>query len=93
MRNKRTGYSPDFNPIERLWRWFKGEFTHNVCWSTKAALKRYLTEKIAELPSHVKAMKGVMRQEVARLATVFAFYDTLCPFSTLAMEAGKDFSG
>ena len=22
-------YSPDFNPIERLWKWFKGQFTHN----------------------------------------------------------------
>jgi len=24
-------YSPDFNPIECLWRWLKTEFTHNKC--------------------------------------------------------------
>jgi transposase len=22
-------YSPDFNPIERLWRWMKTEYTHD----------------------------------------------------------------
>lgn len=86
-------YSPDFNPSECLWRWFKGEFTHNACWSTKAALKRHLAEKVAELPKHVEAMKGVMRQETARLAAVFTFYDTPCPFPTLVVEGGKDFSG
>lgn len=26
-------YSPDFNPIERLWRWMKTEYTHNQCWA------------------------------------------------------------
>lgn len=24
-------YSPDFNPVERLWRWMKTEYTHNRC--------------------------------------------------------------
>lgn len=86
-------YSPDFNPIERLWRWFKGEFTHNVCWSTHKALKRYLVEKLAELPNHLAAMRGVMRQEIARLEAAFTFYDTPCPFSTLVEVGGKNFSG
>jgi transposase len=86
-------YSPDFNPIERLWRWFKGEFTHNHCWSTKKALQHHLAEKLAELPNHLTAMKGVMRQEVTRLEAAFAFYDTPCPFSNLVEDGGKNFSG
>jgi transposase len=76
-------YSPDFNPIERLWRWFKGEFTHNACWPTQAALAQYLVEKLAELPQHLAAMRGVMRQEIARLKAAFEFYDTPFPFAGL----------
>ena len=86
-------YSPDFNPIERLWRWFKGEFTHNACWPTQAALTRHLVEKLAELPQHTPAMLGVMRQEIARLKTAFEFYDTPFPFPELEAAHGKDFSG
>ncbi len=73
-------YSPDFNPIERLWRWFKGEFTHNACWPTRTALRRHLAEKLLELPQHMLAMQGVMRQEIDRLKTVYGFYDTPFPF-------------
>jgi len=76
-------YSPDFNPIERLWRWFKGEFTHNACWPSQAALRRHLAEKLAELPQHMAAMQGVMRQEIARLKAVFVFYATPFPFPEL----------
>ena len=86
-------YSPDFNPIERLWRWFKGEFTHNACWPTQAALARHLVEKLAELPQHTAAMRGVMRQEIARLKAAFEFYDTPFPFAELEAVHGKDFSG
>lgn len=86
-------YSPDFNPIERLWRWFKGEFTHNACWPTQAALARHLAEKLAELPQHTVAMRGVMRQEIARLKAAFEFYDTPFPSPELAGEGGKNFSG
>jgi putative transposase len=32
-------YSPDFNPIERLWRWIKTEYTHNRCWQTEGQLR------------------------------------------------------
>ncbi len=86
-------YSPDFNPIERLWRWFKGEFTHNACWPTQAALARHLARKLAELPHHTAAMLGVMRQEITRLKAAFKFYDTPFPFPELEGESGKDFSG
>ena len=86
-------YSPDFNPIERLWRWFKGAFTHNACWPTQAALTRHLAEKLAELPQHKAAMLGVMRQEIARLKAAFEFYDTPFPFPELQAAHGKDFSG
>lgn len=86
-------YSPDFNPIERLWRWFKGEFTHNVCWPTQAALKQHLVEKLAELPQHTAAMRGVMRQEIVRLKAAFEFYNTPFPFTDLEASHGKDFSG
>jgi putative transposase len=78
-------YSPDFNPIERLWHWFKGEFTHNACWPTQAALAQHLIEKLAELPQHKSAMLGVMRQEIARLKAAFEFYDT--PFPELQAAA------
>jgi len=37
-------YSPDFNPIERFWRWLKTDFTHNQCWKTKNDLKKYLVK-------------------------------------------------
>jgi transposase len=86
-------YSPDFNPIERLWRWFKGEFTHNACWPTQAALARHLVEKLAELPQHTVALQGVMRQEIARLKAAFEFYETPFPFAELEAVCGKDFSG
>jgi transposase len=78
-------YSPDFNPIERLGRWFKGEFTHNACWPTQAALAQHLIEKLAELPHHKSALVGVMRQEITRLKAAFEFYDT--PFPELQAAA------
>lgn len=77
-------YSPDFNPIERLWRWMKGEFIHNRCWESQAQLKKYLIgvlEKISEKPDE---LIGVMRQEIQRLNTVFEFYQTPSPFSVPA---------
>jgi len=42
-------YSPDFNPIERFWRWLKTDFTHNRCWKTKQELKKYLVGLILSL--------------------------------------------
>ena len=72
-------YSPDFNPIERLWRWVKSEYIHNRCWESQAQLKTYLAgvlEKIAQKPDE---LISVMRQEIQRLNLVFEFYQTPSP--------------
>jgi len=60
-------YSPDFNPIERLWKWIKKEYTHNKCWSSKAELRKYLEEKLIEMTSDVYQYIGTMNQELLRL--------------------------
>ena len=86
-------YSPDFNPIERVWRWMKREFFHNRCWETQAALRDYAAQKLAEFAQHRPALLGVMRQELERLKTIFEFYDTPFPFGEAEKTLGKDFSG
>jgi len=70
------GYSPDFNPIERLWRWVKTEYTHNQCWDTKIQLKRLLTNMLDEVHYRSPELVGLMRSELERLRLIFAFYDT-----------------
>ena len=86
------GYSPDFNPIERLWRWMKTEYTHNQCWDHKAQLKQLLTTMLHELPDRAHELRGLMLSELQRLRTVFSFYHTpfvLAPFvlpDNLALE-------
>ena len=74
-------YSPDFNPIERLWRWMKTEYTHNQCWASKAGLKRYLRRMLTAISTRTEEVKGVMRQEMERLKLAFELYDTPCPFT------------
>ncbi len=59
-------YSPDFNPIERLWRWMKTAFIHNKCWKTKGLLKKYLREVLVKLPSYREDMKSLMKKENER---------------------------
>jgi len=76
-------YSPDFNPIERLWRWLKGEYTHNRCWASRAALKQALQQMLTELPGRLTDIKGVMQAEIQRLKLAFEFYDTPCPIPDL----------
>ena len=68
-------YSPDFNPIERLWKWIKREFTHNKCWNSKSSLWKYLQNKLAELPDRVEEYIGTMQQELLRLKSAFQHYD------------------
>ena len=75
------GYSPDFNPIERLWRWIKTEYIHNQCWASKQSLKRYLQRVLWDLPHRAEEVKSVMRQEMERLKLAFELYDTPCPFT------------
>ena len=74
-------YSPDFNPIERLWRWMKTEYIHNQCWVNKAALKKTLQGMLQEMPQRVNEVKSVMRKEIERLRLVFEAYETPFPFT------------
>lgn len=60
-------YSPDFNPIERLWKWIKHEYTHNKCWSSKIDLYNYLKVKLSEMVHNSSSYIGTMRQELLRL--------------------------
>jgi transposase len=77
-------YSPDFNPIERLWRWIKSEYMHNRCWKSLAHLKTYLVKVMEKIEQKPAELTSVMRQEIQRLNTVFEFYETPSPFLTLA---------
>lgn len=72
-------YSPDFNPIERLWRWFKTEFIHNDCWDSQQALFLHLSCSLDKLPSFAPQLLGLMRQELLRYKTAFDFYDSSFP--------------
>ncbi len=67
-------YSPDFNPIERLWRWMKAEYTHNRCWKSKAELRTHLKQMLTELPDRVGEYKGVMNKEHRRRTHFFKHY-------------------
>lgn len=86
-------YSPDFNPIERLWRWWKQEFTHNKCWGSQAALRKCLAQSLIDLPKHTAAILGIMRKELVRLKTAFEHYETPFPFQEAENMLGKNFSG
>ena len=59
-------YSPDFNPIERLWRWLKREYTHNRCWASQVELKAHLKQMLAELPHRTSQYITVMKKERRR---------------------------
>lgn len=69
-------YSPDFNPIERLWKWIKKEYMHNRCWSSKESLAKHLRVKLAEMTSNPASYIGTMRQELLRLKASFEYYKT-----------------
>ncbi len=73
------GYSPDFNPIERLWKYIKKEYIHNKCWGTQADLKKHLEVVVQEIPMKVEETKGVMKKEIKRLREAFEFYKTPVP--------------
>jgi transposase len=74
-------YSPDFNPIERLWQWLKEEYAHNRCWDSQAVLKKHLQQMLKELPHRVTEIKGCMRQEMERFKNIFEAYETPFPFT------------
>ena len=82
------GYSPDFNPIERLWRWIKTEYTHNQCWATQTHLKQFLTNMLDELRHRSLELLGLMRSELERLCFIFAFYDSPFVLDPLLQQDG-----
>jgi transposase len=71
-------YSPDFNPIERLWKWIKREYTHNQCWSSKKDLRKYIENKLSTMNDNKKLYIGTMKSELLRLK--FAFDNYKVPF-------------
>jgi transposase len=73
-------YSPDFNPIERLWQWLKEEYTHNHCWNSQAALRKHLQHMLQQLPERTDEIKGCMRLEMERFKDIFDAYETPLPF-------------
>lgn len=73
-------YSPDFNPIERLWKWIKKEYTHNKCWSSKAELRKYLEKKLIEMTSDVSQYIGTMNQELLRLKAACDHHEVSFPW-------------
>jgi len=79
-------YSPDFNPIERLWKWFKGEFTHNRCWKTNGLLRRDLENIIQDLNQGKHDLTPIMKKENERLQYLCDYYQTEYqqPFQTAA---------
>lgn len=72
-------YSPDFNPIERLWRWMKTEFIHNKCWRTKRDLKEYLEGICDKIPLYAGSMKSLMKKENERFEKLCQYYEV--PFT------------
>jgi transposase len=69
-------YSPDFNPIERFWRWLKTDFTHNKCWKTKEELKKYLAKILKqEIPSSTYSIKDIMKKENERFKEISKYYE------------------
>ena len=68
-------YSPDFNPIERLWRWMKTEYTHNKCWRTKKDLRKYLMSVLDEMPVYADSLQSLMRRENERFQKIFSYYE------------------
>jgi transposase len=54
-------YSPDYNPIEGMWKNLKKETTHNVYFDSLEALKVALTQglkRLREAPSEIMALFG-----------------------------------
>ena len=84
-------YSPDFNPIERLWRWMKTEFTHNKCFKSELQLQSYLTRVINSMPKHAESLLSLMQKENERFKEICEHYQTrlMLPFDPNA----KEFSG
>jgi transposase len=65
-------YSPDYNPIEHLWRTLKRAHTHNRYFPTFDALVEAVEDGLAHFeqhPEHVKQLMGVYLAEVVGLTS------------------------
>ena len=80
-------YSPDFNPIERLWKWIKKEYTHNKCWSSKIELRKHLEDKLVEMTSNVSQYIGTMNKELLRLKTACDHHKVSFPWEQYLPKA------
>jgi transposase len=67
-------YSPDFNPIERLWRWMKTEYTQNRCWTSKMQLKTHLQDVLQKIPAPADSITSVLKKENERYQEIGNFY-------------------
>ncbi|MBF0351394.1 MAG: transposase [SAR324 cluster bacterium] len=67
-------YSPDFNPIERLWRWMKTEFIHNQCWKTAKDLKQSMENLIREMQTGLWNLTSLMKKENERFTSIVEYY-------------------
>jgi transposase len=80
-------YSPDFNPIERLWKWIKKEYTHNKCWSSKVDLRKYLEKKLIIMTADRSQYLGTMNKELLRLNAAFEHHDIPFPWADCIPKA------
>ena len=80
-------YSPDFNPIERLWKWIKKEYTHNRCFASKTELKKHLTQSLSEMTKDKSQYMGTMNKELQKFKAAFDFYEVDFPWSEYLPEA------
>jgi len=80
-------YSPDFNPIERLWKWIKKEYTHNMCFASKAELKKHLVIKLTLMAEDKNQYAGTMQKEMLRLKAAFDHHDMLFPWDSELPQA------
>lgn len=71
-------YSPDFNPIERLWRWMKTEFIHNKCWKSLQELREYLKEILVNVVQCAESLKSLMKKENKRFEKISDYYEVEC---------------
>ena len=73
-------YSPDFNPIEKLWKWIKKEYIHNRCFSSKQELKNHLTKSLVKMTDDKTQYMGTMSKEIQKFKCAFDFYEVDFPW-------------
>ena len=73
-------YSPDFNPIEKLWKWIKKEYIHNRCFASKKELKDHLTKSLVKMTDDKIQYMGTMTKELQKFKSAFDFYEVDFPW-------------